>query len=79
MAAFGEEDEDESTEKPKKRHRSRFSRSTRRRPKNREESDEEEDDYNPADPISTKSPDSHTRRQEFLAKVSAAAGSKHIC
>jgi hypothetical protein len=75
-AAFGEADEDESPEKTKQKLRRRSTRTTEHGLWNNEEWDEE-DDYNPADPSSTKSPDSHTRRQEFLAKASAAAGSMY--
>jgi hypothetical protein len=78
LAAYAEEDDDESFEKTKNKHRSRFARSTKRRNKYEEESDEESD-YNPAEPQSSRSPDSYTRRQEFLAKVAAAAGSKYTC
>lgn len=77
IAALAEADEDEVTEKPKKRLRSRFTRSPGHAPWNTEAWDEE-DDHNPAQPSSTESPDSNTRRQEFLAKVSAAAGSMYI-
>lgn len=76
LAAFTE-DEDESTEKVKNKHRGRYARSTKRRHQYEEDS-EEESEYNPAEPQS-RSPDSHSRRQEFLAKVAAAAGSKYAC
>jgi hypothetical protein len=76
MAAFAEEDEDESNEKSKNKHRGRYARSTKRR--HQSEEDSEESEYNPAEPQS-RSPDSHSRRQEFLAKVAAAAGSKYAC
>jgi hypothetical protein len=77
MASFGENDYDEeSIEKPRNKIRSRHARSAKHRSRNNFESDED-DDSNPAEPASTKSPDSHTRRQEFLAKVAAAAGSKY--
>lgn len=78
LAAFTEEDEDESNEKPKNKHRSRFARSTKRRHQYEDESDEESD-YNPAEPQSSRYPDSYVRRQEYLAKVAAAAGSKYTC
>jgi hypothetical protein len=77
MAAFAETDEDESTGKPKKKQRSRFAHVPRHPLWNNEEWNEE-DNYNPANPSSSKSPDSYNRRQEFLAKVSAVAGSKYI-
>jgi hypothetical protein len=79
MADLGEADQNLSSEKPKRKHRDRVTRATRHRPSNNEEL--QEDDSNPADPSSTNSPDSFIRRQEFLAKVSAAAGSKYtrIC
>jgi hypothetical protein len=73
MAAFAETDEDQNTGKPKKKQRSQFTNAPRHSLWNNEE-----DNYNPANPSSTKSPDSYARRQEFLAKVSAAAGSKYI-
>lgn len=76
MDALIGDEEDESSEKARKRHRGRFTRGTKHRPRNSEES-EEEDYYNPAEPSSTKAPDSNTRRQELLAKVAAAAGSKY--
>jgi hypothetical protein len=76
LAAFTE-DEDESNEKSKNKHRGRYARSTKRRHQYEGESDEESE-YNPAEPLS-RSPDSYSRRQEFLAKVAAAAGSKYAC
>jgi hypothetical protein len=77
MEAWTESEGNESTERTTKRHRSRFTRGTKHRPRNIEES-EEEYSYNPAEPSSTTDPDSYTRRQEFLAKVAAAAGSTYI-
>jgi hypothetical protein len=74
LAAFTEEDEYESMEKGKNKHRGRYARSARRR--NGEEDSGEESDYNPAEPLS-RSPDSHNRRQEYLAKAVAAAGSMY--
>jgi hypothetical protein len=78
MANYGDDNEDERSEKPRNKYRSRYARSAKRRSKYNEDSDED-DDFNPAEPESTKSPDSYIRRQEFLAKVAAAAGSKHTC
>jgi hypothetical protein len=79
MDALTEDEEDESVEKTRKRHRGRFTRGTKHRPRNIEESEEEEDHYNPAEPRSSKAPDSNTRRQELLAKAAVAAGSKYSC
>jgi hypothetical protein len=76
LAAFTEEDEYESKEKSKYKQRGRYARSTRRRQS--EEDSYEEIGYNPAEPQS-RSPDSHSRRQEYLAKVAAAAGSMYAC
>jgi hypothetical protein len=78
MDAFAAREEDEANEKPTKKLRSRFGRSLKHRPKKAEEWEEdEEDNYNPAYPRSDKAPDSSARRQEFLAKVAAAAGSTY--
>jgi hypothetical protein len=76
LAAFTEEDEYESMEKGKNKHRGRYARSARRR--NGEEKSGEEIGYNPAEP-QTRYPDSHNRRQEYLAKVAATAGSMYAC
>jgi hypothetical protein len=76
LAAFTEGDEYESMEKGKNKHRGRYARSTHRRTS--EEDSDEESDYNPAEPQS-RSPDSYNRRQEYLAKVAAAAGSMYAC
>jgi hypothetical protein len=77
LATFAEEDQDESNEKAKNKHRGRYARSTKRRHQYEEDS-EEESEYNPAEPQS-RSPDSYSRRQEYLAKVAAAVGSKYGC
>jgi hypothetical protein len=77
MAAFGEADEDGITVKPQKKLWSQSTRTIRQGFWN-DEKLKAEDDYNPADPSSTNSPDSYIRRQEFLAKVSAAAGGMYI-
>jgi hypothetical protein len=74
LAAFIEEYEGESIEKAKGKHRGRYTRSTKRR--HQYEDSDEDSEYNPAEPQS-RSPDSYSRRQEFLAKVAAAAGSKY--
>jgi len=77
LAAFTEEYEDGSAEKLKNKYRGRHARSTKRRHQY-EEGSGEESEYNPAEPQS-RSPDSYTRQQEFLAKVAAAAGSMYAC
>jgi hypothetical protein len=76
LAAFTEQDEDENISNAKNKHRGRYARSARRH--KYEEDSDEESEYNPAEPQS-RSPGSHSRRQEFLAKVAAAAGSKYAC
>jgi hypothetical protein len=75
MAKFGEDSEEEITEKPKNKHRARYARSPKHKARYNPESDED-NESNPAQPDSETAPDSNTRRQEFLAKAAAAAGSK---
>jgi hypothetical protein len=75
MAKFGEDSEEETTEKPRSKHRGRYARSPKHIARYNSESDED-NESNPAQPDSETAPDSNIRRQEFLAKAAAAAGSK---
>jgi hypothetical protein len=78
LAALTDDYDYDVSQHPKNKHRGRLARSTKRRNKNNEDS-EEENDSNAAEPQSSKAANSYIRRQEFLAKAAAAAGSEYKC